>query len=513
MAPNKKKKKPASNPARGFATTSMASKAKNQAINDTEHDDSSGVPDQAADSLLEDGGVRLSGAPAKEPDKDLQDLTPEELELQLENSTLQILLDSCGEKAKKDVSRQVSRLRTERRLLRSQAEHLNTRQWLPSEIMRLIMDLLEVQTKDSDGRNYELEASKSICAISEDDMLVKLWALKRLLPQLGFSAHMTDLSLRNLLTKQRDPESQISSACKDSIWGLDECLNWLAFAAAPEDLPSFESRDDSRQIDSSNIRHSEGFVEAGEQTFFFIPSRISRTGFGSSHTTDAQLSTTPDSRPSTPISRATLGPQSSLDEASSVSSRSESDNDFEPEQQVIKYLALKSQLYEINPELAEVNPKKQKRKTTKSRNIKADQAQDADRRISRLTTRLKKIKSDILFDEDEANRRWVEIHFDLAKETAERKRLDIVNDQGQETRIESSVGRTNGIKAVEQNEDAGEMLGELFFGLPDTTTNLSTGASHLTTTDTGSTTIEVRDFGKWTGMSPRRVFEEACKAR
>lgn len=170
-------------------------------------------------------------------------------------------------------------------------------------------------------------------------------------------------------------------------------------------------------------------------------------------------------------------------------------------------------MYEINPELPDLIPTKQKRSVAKTRNANLDQSQDADQRIARLTARLNKVKSDILFDEDEANRRWADIHFDLAKETAERKRLDIRNDQEQAHHIDFSTRKTNGTNGVEQHEDGGEMLGELFFGLPDTTTNLATGMSKMTTTDTEGSTVEIRDFGKWTGMSPRRVFEEACRAR
>lgn len=266
MAPNRKRKKPPPNPARGFATTSTASKPKSQDVHDSEHLALSKQNDEAADALLEDGGVRLRRGPVNEPEKELQDLTPEELEIQLEESSLQILLESYGEKSKKDISRQVTRLQTERRLLRSQAEHLKIRQWLPPEIMQLITDLLEAQMNDINSSNFDIAVSKVGSHVStEDDLLVKIWTLKRLLPQLGFSADMTGLALRNLLTKQRDSESQILPPSKDSIWGLDECLGWLGSAAAANDLPSFESRDELRQYASSDIRRSEGFEQAGEQ--------------------------------------------------------------------------------------------------------------------------------------------------------------------------------------------------------------------------------------------------------
>ena len=127
MAPNKKKKKPASNPARGFATTSTASKTKEQDVDEVEQEDGWGASGQSAKLVSEEGSVLTNGGPTIKPEKALQDLSPEELELQLENSSLQILVDTYRKKTEKDAFRQASRLQTERRVLRSQAEHLSTR--------------------------------------------------------------------------------------------------------------------------------------------------------------------------------------------------------------------------------------------------------------------------------------------------------------------------------------------------------------------------------------------------
>lgn len=231
------------------------------------------------------------------------------------------------------------------------------------------------------------------------------------------------------------------------------------------------------------------------------------------YSTDTPSSTAPDSGSSTPLSRATPGPQSSLDEASSISSQSESDNEFEPEQQMAKYLSLKSRLFKINPDLPDLKPRKQKRNAAKSRNISLDQCQDADQRITRLMAKLNKVNSDILFDADEADRRWADVHFDLAKEAAERKKLNIRSGQEQGKPTNPSPGGMIDNPTVKRHEDGGEILDSLFFGLPDITTDPATGTSNTTVTDAEGTTVEIREFGKWTGMSPRRVFEEACRAR
>ena len=262
MAPNRKKKKPASNPARGFATTSTASKPKILDTNKIEIKDGLELSEQAVDAEGE-GGVRLQQAAATEPEKDLQDLTPEELESQLEDSSLQIIVESHSEQVKKDVSRQLSRLQTERRLLRSQAEHLNTRRWLPPEILVVVAEMIESQKSHIDAIVNESDNTHRTPEISEDDLLVRLWTLKCLLPQLGVSVQLTDAAIRNLLAKQRHPNLEVTPSNKDLIWGLSDCLEWLALVGTPENLPDFEPREDiGKGLDS--VRRSDRFGPAGK---------------------------------------------------------------------------------------------------------------------------------------------------------------------------------------------------------------------------------------------------------
>ena len=78
MAPNKKKKKPAGNPARGFATTSIASKPKPEKV----------VATKEEEAVTEDRPVEADAVPgpppSSEPVPSKPDPTPEELEAQLE---------------------------------------------------------------------------------------------------------------------------------------------------------------------------------------------------------------------------------------------------------------------------------------------------------------------------------------------------------------------------------------------------------------------------------------------
>lgn len=237
MAPNKKKKKPASNPARGFATTSTASKAKVNEVEVDRVDASTEEPARINEKTQGPANV-LSNDIDKNVEKALHELSPEELEKQLEESTLQVFVETHGTKTKKEVSRHLSRLQTERRLLRAQAEPLVTRQWLPQEIMQLCMGLLE-QSNLPRSNNMPVSCY-GIADLSDDDLLIKIWTLRQLLPQLGFSLDATTLALRHLLSKKDSLDPKSLSAAKDSVWGLDESLSWLALVCGIEDLPPFE---------------------------------------------------------------------------------------------------------------------------------------------------------------------------------------------------------------------------------------------------------------------------------
>lgn len=488
MAPNKKKKKPASNPARGFATTSTASKSKYDEPKEIEGGVRLGIVDANAPSTAAEDGMRAEYSSSREPEKALYELTPEELESQLEDSGLQLLVESHGEKTKKDISRQYSRLQTEKRLLRSQAEHLGIRQWLPPEIMQIITDLLQAQEDNNGHLSANLDSNKATMGLSEDDLLIKLWALKRLLPLLGFPEQRTDLALCHLLTTMNKSGSQSLSSGKESIWGLDECLAWLALDSEPADLPRFDAREG--QSHYSNDQQRSGVM------------------------TNTPATTPTDSRPESPLSKEYPSQQSRTpDEDSSVSSASDSDSDVEPEHLVTKYLQLQSRLHEISPELTEIDARRQRRGKGKQSVVNANTDSASKRRTERLTAKIHKIRSDLLFDEDKANSKWAEIHIDLMQEAAERKRLGIRNDAEQQKVMPTVQSNAKLAKSKDGDDDTDGMLGGFFTSLPDTATDPATGLSIMSTVTQEGDNVEIRDFGKWTGMSPRRVLEEACKAR
>lgn len=264
MAPSKKKRKPASNPARGFATTSTVSKAKvNDVVENDEETETEELEQGAANVLIHQVGDNV--------EKALHELSPEELEKQLEESTLQVFAETYGNKIKKEASRQTTKLQTERRLLRTQAEPLDTRQWLPPETTQLVLNLLEpldAKQSKSDESDNSPDSKQGVAYLSDDDLLIKLWTLRRLLPQLGFSLAVTHLALRHLLGKMNNLDPKSLPAAKDSVWGLEECFSWLALVFKPEDLPTLEAKDAQKLPGKSrNFKGATVVAEAGKVRF------------------------------------------------------------------------------------------------------------------------------------------------------------------------------------------------------------------------------------------------------
>ncbi len=493
MPPNRKKKKPATNPARGFATTSTASKTKGQSPNELEHRDGHDVSGEDLKLALDTENDSRKSPSAVKPEKSLEDLSPEELELELENSGLQIKVDRYREKTKRDASRQVSRLQTEKRLIRAQAVSLFTQHWLPIELIQLIIDLYDVQNDSSKGYVHEFDIKFNAQNVTEDDLVAKMWTLQRLLPQLGFSEEQTRLALVQLSKNRRDRTAQAISITKDSIWGLDECLDWLALTSKTENLPSYSPQSAAPA------------------------SRLLADG---TPDVEATLNVTNSwSTPSTLVSKEPPGRQSPLEESTSVSSESDFDSDLEPHQQITRYLSLQSQIYDVDPALVDPTQKKPRHAAASIRNINGSEKAIMDKKVARLTAKLDKINSDILFDREQAEIEWAHRWTQLAKERSERERLGIrissekgYHGKGQQN-SEALASPANVPESISNELDTGDMLGEFFSNLPNSAIDSITGTSNFQSANADGLTVTIRSFGKWNGISPRRVFEEACRAR
>ena len=494
MAPTKKKKKKFPiNPARGFATTSTASKTKEKTVDELEIVDQPEESAQHEELGSRPGTIHLSGTSATSGSNLLQDMSPEELELELETCSLQSLIDKYHEKTRKNASRQVSRLQTEKRLTRSKAEPLVTRQWLPEETMQCILQLHAAQSNTSGTHPQDFGLTRTLFSVVEDDLIVKLWTLKRLLPQLGFTEGQARLGVEHLLVKKPEEASQDTFISKDSIWGLEECLDWLALTYKSENLPSYSSQ--SAPALSQVPTDGASFVE-------------DTTSIG-------RL----ESMPSAPFSGMTAARPISSDESSLICSESDFDSDVEPAQQLQRYMSLKSRLYDVDPALVDPNRKKPKDAAFGASNFKNGERANLEMKVARLLAKLDKIHADILFDVEQAENKWAEHWARLAKEMCEREKLGICGTSNHDHRgrntqkLDNFVPDSKVPDLTNDDPDADYMLGGLFSDPPEGATDLASGTSSINAKDADVPTMVSRSFGKWNGISPRRVFEEACRAR
>lgn len=237
MAGAKKKKKPAANPARGFATTSIASKPRPETA-EAEANASSDADPKGADTPAppSDKNAPPSTTSARGETKQ-QELSPEEFEKQLEESELQLLVEKHAQKTRRDAQRQRSRLETDRRLLRSQAEPVNTPKWLPQELIDHILDLIMAENRFA-ASSLSSENPGAGKMPPEEDVIARLWTLQQTLAGADFPDSRVDAAVNYTL----EIAPNVSPPSKDSIWGLEEALDWLARECTPDELPLYEPK-------------------------------------------------------------------------------------------------------------------------------------------------------------------------------------------------------------------------------------------------------------------------------
>lgn len=231
---NKKKKKPASNPARGFATVSVPSKPKPESTETPSSVATESRPTPQNESQPTSQEERPVEAGTSQPNPSLQNYSPEELEKHLEEAELQIWVDKYAAKCKSDAARQATKLDTERRVFRQQSVTLGLLDWLPTDIQDRILELADSEEHDyltSNGRSTSAKQEGS-----EEELLMKLWTLQETLLKLGFSENRVEEALKHILLYFKETPM---SASRDVAWNLDETLEWLAKNSDKKDLPSY----------------------------------------------------------------------------------------------------------------------------------------------------------------------------------------------------------------------------------------------------------------------------------
>lgn len=239
MAGKKKSKKPAANPARGFATTSLPSKAREVSedvapAKPTNNETNKNNTQASKDAPAADGTTAPTETAKAAPEKAL---SPEEFERQLEESELQLLVEKYAPKVRRDALRQKTRLETDRRLLRGQADSINPKKWLPQDLMDHVLDLIQAESRFA-ASSLTAEGATSRL-LPEEDLIIKLWTLQQTLEGADFPQEKIQPALKFVLDVAPNIPPTVKS---DSIWGLEEALDWLARECSKEELPDYSGR-------------------------------------------------------------------------------------------------------------------------------------------------------------------------------------------------------------------------------------------------------------------------------
>lgn len=186
------------------------------------------------------------------------------------------------------------------------------------------------------------------------------------------------------------------------------------------------------------------------------------------------------------------------------------DSDIEPDELVSKYLESRAKLLEYErgrPENLPINE------------------HDEQLAIAKLEAKIRKIESDVLFDKYEADQQWKVQRVDLERQLAAAKH-DRQDQAGENLVVErepasektdvgdiSNEAERIAAEILAEVSDEEDDIGGLFASLPQNEVDASTGESRTVVNSADGNQVVIRDFGKSTGVSPRRALEEACRSR
>lgn len=240
----KKKKKPSSNPARGFATVSQPSKSKEPVLSDDEGSSREPKASVDAPSAKSDGSKvpeNFNGQGGNDESRTIEQMSPDELEAHLEDAELQSFVEQHAIRLKSDVTRQVTRLKNERRQLRQQADR--------ATVSGLTDDLIEnILCNASQPHHRDLKANTPsyVPEVDENEILLKLWLLQEVLRQLNITS--TDEVLSHVLRIWRQHGIEVT---QNSVWGLNEALIWYAGVGGADESPMYDL-DQTFEADSAS---------------------------------------------------------------------------------------------------------------------------------------------------------------------------------------------------------------------------------------------------------------------
>lgn len=231
-----KKRKPAANPARGFATTSVPSKVKPPATTNLE--DTVLSKTEAKTPVVSEPQKGTGGKIEKEytvPTEEEQD-----------NFELQCLVEKQGPKVRKETLRIVNKAEAEKRTIRNKCFPLNH-----EKIFRFNLTRYASKNKPGEVTEQEIGLGEQILRLAREEdaqlnqggesvwrgdaVLVDGWIVQRALIAMGFPIKRVEEGLQALVAKSTNPLGKE----KGLELAIEETIEWLALNCGEEELPAF----------------------------------------------------------------------------------------------------------------------------------------------------------------------------------------------------------------------------------------------------------------------------------
>jgi ATP-dependent RNA helicase DHX29 len=194
------------------------------------------------------------------------------------------------------------------------------------------------------------------------------------------------------------------------------------------------------------------------------------------------------------------------------------DSDIDPDDLLPVYLEVKAKLFKLQQSPTN---KVSIRPSGRSKSHSLPINLSADPELAKLQRKIKKIEEDVLFDKYLAYQQWeirrVQLERDAAarrnapEESADSQDFETLVDSDDEVSREAAKIGAALLEESESDDDAG--LTDLFASLPVNEIDPLTGKMTTVVNGSDGVKITIRDFGKWTGINPSRVLEEACRSR
>lgn len=177
---------------------------------------------------------------------------------------------------------------------------------------------------------------------------------------------------------------------------------------------------------------------------------------------------------------------------------------------VPEWLELQTRLYSLQPDLFD-RPGKGK----KGRSIAPNQSDDPE--VAKVQRKIAKIERDVLFERRDAEYIWKEKLEELRKDAKfmrqpleSKRESPPPADTDEQTNVPALDGLDLTVPSLEELDDGAGLLGDMFGNDAESE---APGSILGLPPPKSETSMTLRDFGKTTGLSPRRVLEETCKAR